>query len=166
MKDYLQDYAAQLLNDFGITTNDGTQDIGTTDCYTVTTNDLHCPCCRAKLRLVDSSKQEFIDDDLVSVTEHAINENKLADYLLEIIENAARNIYEDELESDEPETDSMGNISPEYSERFKYISNDLKKIVKMKAGAIANMVKQNGIDVDPFYIENEIYKILKSYSYK
>lgn len=163
----LHTLASQLLSDYGIESNDGTQDVGTVECYTMTTDDLHCPCCRVKLRLVDSSKQEFADDDLVDVSEStAINENKLSDYLLEIIENAAHNIYEDELETDQPEMDSMGNINPEYNDRFLYVTNNLKKIVKMKANAIANMVKQNGIEVSPFYIENEIFQILKSYSYK
>lgn len=162
----LQTLASMLLNDHGITTNDGTQDIGTTDCYTVYTNNLVCPCCKAKLNLTDSSKQEFDDDSIVDVSESKLNENKLSDYLLEIIENAAHNIYEDELESDVPDVDNMGNIDPEYTERFLYISDSLKKIVKMKSNAIANMVKQNGIEVSPFYIENEIYQFLKSYSYK
>ncbi len=85
---------------------------------------------------------------------------------MEIIENAAQNIYEDELETEEPLTDNMGNIDPEYTERFKYVSNNLKKIVKMKANAISNMVKQNGIEISPFYIENEIFQLLKTYSYK
>lgn len=162
----LQTLASILLNDYGITTNDGTQDIGTTECYTVYTNNLVCPCCNKKLKLIDSSKQEFDDDSIVDVSESKLNENKLSDYLLEIIENAAQNIYEDEIESDTPDVDNMGNIDPEYTERFKYISNNLKKIVKMKSNAIANMVKQNGIEISPFYIENEIYQILKSYSYK
>lgn len=162
----LQTIAAQLLNDYGITTNDGTQDIGTTDAYTVSTDNLVCPCCQAKLRLIDSSKQEFEDEDLVDVSESTLNENKLADYLMEIIENAAQNIYEDELETEEPLTDNMGNIDPEYTERFKYVSNNLKKIVKMKANAISNMVKQNGIEISPFYVENEIFQLLKTYSYK
>lgn len=162
----LQTLAAKLLSDYNIDQNDGTQDIATTEAYTVATDDLHCPCCRAKLRLVDSSKQEFADDDIVQVAESTMNENKLSDFLLEIIENAARNIYEDELETEEPEVDSMGNINQEYTERFRYVSDSLKKIVSMKANAISNMVKQNGIEVSPFYIENEIFQILKSYSYK
>lgn len=158
--------ASILLNDYNIPSNDGTQDIASLECYNVRTDNLVCPCCKAKLNLIDSSKQEFDDDKTIDVSECSINENKLSDYLLEIIENAALNIYEDELESEIPETDSMGNIDPEYSERFKYINNKLKKIVKLKANAISNMVKQNGIDISPFYIENEIYQILKSYSYK
>lgn len=162
----IQKLASQLLTSYGIESNDGTQDIGTTECYTVTTDNLVCPCCRAKLNLIDSSKQEFEDEELVNVSESKLNENKLSDYLLDVIENAAKNIYADELETDIPETDNMGNIIPEYNERFRYVSDNLKKIVKTKANAIANMVKQNGIEVSPFYVENEIFQILKSYSYK
>ena len=60
----------------------------------------------------------------------------------------------------------MGNITDDYNERFLYMSDSLKKIVKTKANAIANMVKQNGIEVSPFYIENELFSALKSYAYK
>lgn len=162
----LDTIASLLLNDHNIELNDGTQDVTPMECYTIRTNNLVCPCCNSKLKLIDSSKQEFDDDTLVNVSECMLHENKLSDYLLEIIENAARNIYEDELDTEVPETDNMGNIDPEYTERFKYVNNKLKKIVKMKANAISNMVKQSGIEVSPFYIENEIYQILKSYSYK
>ena len=165
----LQKLASQLLTGYGVEGNNGLDKVGTVEAYTVTTDNLVCPCCRAKLRLIDSTKQEFEDDDLVNVAESTkqnINENKIADYLLEIIEDAAQNIYKDELEVEEPTTDSMGNITDDYNERFLYMSDSLKKIVKTKANAIANMVKQNGIEVSPFYIENELFSALKSYAYK
>lgn len=164
----LQKLASQLLTGYGVEGSNGFDTLGTVEAYTVTTDNLVCPCCRAKLRLIDSTKQEFEDDDLVNVTEskHNMNENKISDYLLEIIEDAAQNIYKDELEVEEPTTDAMGNITDDYNERFLYMSDSLKKIVKTKANAIANMVKQNGIEVSPFYIENEIFSVLKSYAYK
>ena len=92
-----------------------------------------------------------------------LNENKLADYLLGVIEDEARSIFEDELDTNEPETDSMGNIINDYGERFLYVTKDLKKIVKMKANAIANMVKTKGIEVSPFYIETELFDALRMY---
>jgi len=164
----LQKLASQLLTGYGVEGSNGFDTLGTVEAYMVTTDNLVCPCCRAKLRLIDSTKQEFEDDDLVNVTEskHNMNENKISDYLLEIIEDAAQNIYKDELEVEEPTTDAMGNITDDYNERFLYMSDSLKKIVKTKANAIANMVKQNGIEVSPFYIENELFSALKSYAYK
>lgn len=126
---------------------------------------LICPCCGKKLKLVDSSKNEFDGDDLYSVTEsYRLNENKLADYLLEIIEAEARDIFDAELETNAPETDNMGNIVDDYGERFLYVSRDLKKIIKMKANAISNMVKAQGISVSPYYIENELFQAIKSYA--
>ena len=85
--------------------------------------------------------------------------------ILGIIEDEARAIYEDEVETNEPETDEMGNIVGEYGERFLYVNKELKKIVKMKANAISNMVKHQGIEVSPFYVENELFQMLKCYGY-
>lgn len=133
------------------------------DSYDIKTNNLVCPCCGKKLNLIDSTKQEYTNDDIIKVNESMLNENKLADYLLTIIEDEAKSIFEDELETEEPETDSMGNIVNDYGERFLYVNKELKKIVKMKANAIANMVKHKGIEVSPYYIENELFQALRLY---
>jgi len=133
--------------------------------YNVSLDNLVCPCCGKKLHLVDSKKKEYEGDDLIKVNESILTENKLADYLLGIIEEEARAIFEDELETNEPETDETGNIVGEYGERFLYVNKDLKKIVKMKANAISNMVKHQGIEVSPFYVENELFQLLKCYGY-
>lgn len=133
--------------------------------YKIGLDKLVCPCCGKKLHLVDSTKKEYEGDDLIKVNESILKENKLADYLLGIIEEEARAIYEDELETNEPETDAMGNIIGEYGERFLYVNKELKKIVKMKANAISNMVKHQGIEVSPFYVENELFQMLKCYGY-
>ena len=125
-----------------------------------------CPCCGKRLRLVDSCKAGLDNEDAYTVTEStALNENKLADYLLEIIEAEARNIYEDELESNAPEIDDGGNIVNDYGERFISVSKELKKIIKMKANMISNLVKQQGIEISPYYIENELFQVLKTYGY-
>jgi hypothetical protein len=133
------------------------------DSYDIKTDNLVCPCCGKKLNLIDSTKQEYTNDDIIKVNESMLNENKLADYLLTIIEDEAKSIFEDELETEEPETDSMGNIVNDYGERFLYVNKELKKIVKMKANAIANMVKHKGIEVSPYYIENELFQALRLY---
>ncbi len=133
--------------------------------YKIGLDKLVCPCCGKRLHLIDSAKKEYEGDDLIKVNESILKENKLADYLLGIIEEEARAIYEDELETNEPETDAMGNIVGEYGERFLYVNKELKKIVKMKANAISNMVKHQGIEVSPFYVENELFQMLKCYGY-
>lgn len=133
------------------------------DSYDIKTDNLVCPCCGKKLNLIDSTKQEYTNDDIIKVNESMLNENKLAYYLLTIIEDEAKSIFEDELETEEPETDSMGNIVNDYGERFLYVNKELKKIVKMKANAIANMVKHKGIEVSPYYIENELFQALRLY---
>ena len=133
------------------------------DSYDIKTDNLVCPCCGKKLNLIDSTKKEYTDNDIIKVNESMLNENKLADYLLGVIEDEARSIFEDELDTNEPETDSMGNIINDYGERFLYVTKELKKIVKMKANAIANMVKTKGIEVSPFYIETELFEALRMY---
>jgi hypothetical protein len=35
----------------------------------------------------------------------------------------------------------------------------------MKANMISNIVKHQGIEVSPFYIENELFQTLKAYGY-
>ena len=133
--------------------------------YNINIDNLVCPCCGKKLRLIDSMKKDYEGNDLITVNESMLTENKLSDYLLGIIEDEARAIYQNELETNSPETDEQGNIVNEYGERFLYVSKELKKIVKVKANAISNMVKHQGIEVSPFYIENELFQMLKSYGY-
>lgn len=135
--------------------------------YDLDLDSMVCPCCGKKIRLVDSTAKKF-DENLITVsTDGILNENKLSDYLLQIIEAAAQEIYTNEVLTDVPETDSQGTIvDPEYNDRFIYMDKKLKRIIKMKANAIANMVKDNGIDISPFYIESELFQCLKMYGYK
>ena len=69
------------------------------------------------------------------------------------------------MESNVPEVDAGGNIVDDYGERFIYVNKELKKIIKMKANMISNIVKNQGIEVSPFYIENELFQTLKAYGY-
>ena len=157
------------INYYGVNNFGGYSDIadhGNNADKSIKIDSMVCPCCGKPVRLVDSSKNEFEGDDLYTIKEsRSINENKLADYLLEIIETEARNIYEDELESNEPEVDDAGNIVNDYGERFIYVNKELKKIIKMKANMISNIAKHQGIEVSPFYIENELFQSLKAYGY-
>ncbi len=140
---------------------------GRNTAYNMNITKMVCPCCGKKMRLTDSSKEQF-DDDLVTVSESVnLNENKLADRLLEIIEAVAEEIYQNELETNVPETDYQGNIiDSEYGDRFLYMDKRLKDIIKVKANAISNMVKHEGIDIAPYYIETQLFQILKAYGYK
>lgn len=145
----------------------GLHQIGTASEYTIDLDHMVCPCCGKQIKLVDSTTKKF-NENVIKCTENGVlNENKLADYLLEIIENAAQEIYENEILTDVPETDMQGNIlDPDYNDRFVYMDKNLKKVVKVRANAIANMVKANGIDISPFYIESELFQYLKMYGYK
>lgn len=140
---------------------------GLNDDYSIDINHMVCPCCGKNVKLIDSSQKQFSENYIKVNTEDMLNENKLADYLLEIIESAAQEIYENEILTNVPETDSQGNITdPEYNDRFIYMDQKLKRVIKTRANAIANMVKTNGIDISPFYIENELFQYLKMYGYK
>lgn len=154
---------------YGTNNFDGYSDIanhGNPSDKAIKIDSMVCPCCGKPVRLVDSSKKDFEGDDILTISEStALNENKLSDYLLQIIETEARNIYEDELESNVPEVDAGGNIVDDYGERFIYVNKELKKIIKMKANMISNIVKNQGIEVSPFYIENELFQTLKAYGY-
>lgn len=142
-----------------------TNNIGLSKKYNLSLDDMQCPCCGNKLKLTDKSSKKF-NENLISIDENVLNENKLADYLLEIIETAAKEIYDDEILTELPETDGLGNIIDcDYNDRFIYANKNLKRIVKVKANAISNMVKNNGIDVSPFYIENELFQQLKFLGY-
>lgn len=145
----------------------GLHTAGLSNDYSIDINHMICPCCGKKIKLTDSSAKQF-DENYISIDDdNMLNENKLADYLLEIIENAAHEIYENEVLTDVPETDMNGNIvDPDYNDRFIYMDKKLKKVIKVRANAIANMVKANGIDISPFYIENELFQYLKMYGYK
>lgn len=144
----------------------GLHTAGCNNTYNVDINHMVCPCCGKKVKLVDSSRKKF-DEKLILIADNLLNENKLADYLLDIIEQAANEIYEDEILTNVPDTDGQGNIvDPEYNSRFIYMDKKLKKVVKTRANAIANMVKENGIDISPFYVENELFQCLKTYGYK
>lgn len=134
--------------------------------YDINLNKMICPCCGKKLCLTDSTKAEFIENNMITVSESTqLNENKLSDYLLGIIEDEAKNILADEFDVNEPETDDMGNIIGDYTDRFIYVDKDLKKVIKLKAGAISNMLKHQGIEVSSFYIEDQLFQILKAYGY-
>ena len=62
------------LNSYNFLKNAGTQ-----DAYNISIDNLVCPCCGKKLKLIDSLKKEYDNNDLIKVNESVLNENKLAD---------------------------------------------------------------------------------------
>ena len=140
--------------------NDGTQEVTQEVAYDISLTNPVCPCCGKKLKIVDTVKNQF-GQDLKLTTEKYLKENAYSDYLLDICGEEALNIYETELAVHEPYYDHNGNIEPEYNERFEYTDPALKRIVKVKANAIANKLANDNIKIDPYYIENEIIEMLK-----
>ena len=102
------------------------------------TKQIVCPCCGKRLKIVDSVKNQFGKDLKLTTENKFLKENAFSDYLLDICGEEALNIYETELAVHEPYYDTNGNIEPEYNTRFEYTDPQLKRIVKVKANAIAN----------------------------
>lgn len=139
--------------------NDGTQDVQEEIAYQVSLDNPVCPCCGKPLKVIDSMASQF--DEPMELTMENLNENALSEYLLDICAEEAMNIYDNEIQTHEPYLDHEGHITPEYNERFEYTDPNLKKVVKVKANAISNKLANDGIQVHPYYIENEIIEMLK-----
>lgn len=147
---------------YEIDQNDGTQDVNTEIAYEVKYSNPVCPCCGKKLNFIDSLENDF-GQELTLTTESTklLKENSLSDYLLDICTEEALDLYENEVQSHTPDIDINGNISAEYNERFIYTDDNLKKVIKVRSTAIANKLKESGINVNSFYIEQEIIESLK-----
>ena len=141
--------------------NDGTQEVTKEVAYNISLTDPVCPCCGKRLKIVDSVKNQFGQDLKLTTENKFLKENAFFFYLLDICGEEALNIYETELAVHEPYYDTNGNIEPEYNTRFEYTDPQLKRIVKVKANAIANKLANDNIKIDPYYIENEIIEMLK-----
>ena len=93
-----------------------------------------------------------------------IKENALADYLMDKVEEVAREIYIREINDYPPTLDGSQQPSREYLKRFDYMSNDLKKAVKRAATVLKADLDSEGLDFDIHVIENEIYDALRMYA--
>jgi hypothetical protein len=152
-------YILTQLSDLGVSVNNGIQDIEPTEAYEINTNDPVCPCCGQKLRLknADAETEEFIGESVM-------NESWEKQYILCAIQDVADQLYDEELADIQPEVDEYGNISPEYFKRFEYTSPELRRATKRAATKLANDLKEQGININPWYCEMEIYDKLKCFS--
>lgn len=152
-------YILTQLADLGVSVNNGIQDIEPTEAYEINTNDPVCPCCGQKLRLknADAETEEFIGESVM-------NESWEKQYILCAIQDVADQLYDEELADIQPEVDEYGNISPEYFKRFEYTSPELRRATKRAATKLANDLKEQGININPWYCEMEIYDKLKCFS--
>lgn len=158
----------KAIDKYDIEFNDGTQDIEQVEVYDINYTEPICPCCGKKLNFIDSLTNEYgqelnlvVVENTKSKKKRLLKENALSNYLLELCEEEAKTIYDNELQCYEPYTDDMGNILPEYNERFIYTDPKLKRVIKVHANALSNKLAKDGIEVDSYYLENEIIEILR-----
>lgn len=162
--DYMQkaaDILSQMSDEFDIDVNDGTEGTKEVIAQTITRNEPYCPCCGMKLNIIDTLENEF-GDDLVVVDESYLTENKLSQYLIDRCETIANNIINCEMIDSEPELDWEGNITDEYNERFKYLQSDIKNVIKREAIRLASELKDEGMEIDSWYCEQNIIDCIKS----
>ena len=152
-------YILNQLADLGVDVNNGIQDIEPTTAYEININDPVCPCCGKKLKIVNANAEteEFIG-------ESTLNETWEKAYVQSVIQDVADQLYEEELADVQPDVDEYGNIEPEYFKRFQYTSPELRRAAKRAATKLANELKEQGININPWYCEMEIYDKLKLFS--
>lgn len=152
-------YILTQLADLGVEVNNGIQDIEPTTAYEININDPVCPCCGKKLKIVNANAEteEFIG-------ESTLNETWEKAYVQSVIQDVADQLYEEELADVQPDVDEYGNIEPEYFKRFQYTSPELRRATKRAATKLANELKEQGININPWYCEMEIYDKLKLFS--
>ena len=152
-------YILNQLADLGVDVNNGIQDIEPTVAYEININDPVCPCCGKKLKIVnkDAETEEFIG-------ESTLNETWERQYVDAAIQDVADQLYEEELADEQPEVDQYGNITVDYLKRFEYTSNALRRAAKRAATKLSNDLKDEGITINPWYCEMEIYDKLKMFT--
>ena len=152
-------YILTQLADLGVEVNNGIQDIEPTTAYEININDPVCPCCGKKLKIVNANAEteEFIG-------ESTLNETWEKAYVQSVIQDVADQLYDEELADVQPDVDEYGNIEPEYFKRFQYTSPELRRAAKRAATKLANELKEQGININPWYCEMEIYDKLKLFS--
>lgn len=94
-----------------------------------------------------------------------LNENKLAEYFLEKVENVAKKIYNNDILDSNPEKQLDGTFEVDYLQKFKYLSPKMMRVVKREALKLKNDLKEDGFDVQQLYCETEIINALNAYAY-
>ena len=158
-------YILTQLADLGVEVNNGIQDIEPTTAYEININDPVCPCCGKKLKIVNANAEteEFIGESTRNIL-GVKNGKKPEAYVQSVIQDVADQLYEEELADVQPDVDEYGNIEPEYFKRFQYTSPELRRATKRAATKLANELKEQGININPWYCEMEIYDKLKLFS--
>lgn len=101
---------------------------------------------------------------IVNDSVQSLNESIDKRYLQYAIQDVADQLYEEELSDEQPEVDEYGNINPEYFKRFEYTSPELRRACKRAATKLSNDLKENGIKLNPWYCEMEIYDKLRYFT--
>lgn len=82
----------------------------------------------------------------------------------EKVYNIAQRIYAEEISDNVPDLNTQGRPTNEYLERFDYLSDNLKSAVKRAAGALQCELEADGITINLWNCENEIYDALKCFT--
>ena len=93
-----------------------------------------------------------------------LNETWERAYIQSAIQDIADQLYDEELADIPPQVDEYGNISHDYLKRFEYTSPELRRATKRAATKLANDLKDQGININPWYCEMEIYDKLRYFS--
>jgi hypothetical protein len=164
-KQILEDngYILNQLADLGVDVNNGIQDIEPTTAYEIDINNPVCPCCGKKLKIInkDVETEEFVGE---STKQSTLDESWEKSYIQNAIQDVADQLYEEELEDYQPEVDEYGNIPLEYLKRFEYTSPELRRACKRAATKLSNDLKEQGITINPWYCEMEIYDKLRMFT--
>lgn len=99
-----------------------------------------------------------------AVIDGSLDESVCGEYLESAIQDVVDQLYDEELADARPELDDCGNVSLAYLKRFEYASPELKRAVKRAATKLSNDFKENGLAMNPWYIEMEIYDRLKCFA--
>ena len=151
------DYVLDKLEDLGVEVNNGIQDTKNVQAYEIHLSNPICPCCGKKLKVVNKNVKtdEFIG-------ESTLNENTDSRYISYYIQDIAEQLYQEELDDFQPDVDAYGNVSLDYLERFT--KPELKGAVSRAATKLANDLKEENLNINPWYLEQEIYEELKKYA--
>lgn len=115
---------------------------------------------------LDEAKQILEENGFVLDKDESqvLNETLERAYIQSAIQDVADQLYDEELADIPPQVDEYGNISPDYLKRFEYTSPELRRATKRAATKLANDLKEQGININPWYCEMEIYDKLRYFS--
>lgn len=110
------------------------------------------------------AKQILEENGFVLKENKVLNETWERAYIQSAIQDVADQLYDEELADVQPEVDEYGNISTDYLKRFEYTSPELRRAIKRAATKLANDLKDQEININPWYCEMGIYDKLRYFS--